>query len=380
MAGKKQHYVPQFLLRNFSLRGADGKISAYRLNEKKHLLRTSVRDQAHENNFYGDPQIEDLFAGLEGEAARIIGAAVREEVLPRARSSDHHALLTFTLAQAFRTRAAADETNAMADRLAKRMMRDVPGLKEHLDAIEITIENAPLHSLGHAAMSFTLASDLRYKLLCNRTPVPFIASDDPAVMYNQFLEPRKKSGSNTGLAVKGLQVFLPLGPKHLLLFFDADVYTVGGRRLTSQRVDVTAEADVRELNLIQAVNAAECLYFNDSIGLREVERLVAKAAKYRPDEKARIIEYQPGSGDPARDGVLLRMFKPDVRTHLRLRCVRLTPQAERYDVGGRLIHRRDPEFCKLHEWFVKGVYAGKYRIGEFNQFLDDVERNGLPAA
>jgi hypothetical protein len=380
MAGKKQHYVPQFLLRNFSTNGADGRISAYRFAEKKYLPRTSIRDQAHENNFYGDPKIENLLAGLEGEAARIIGAAIREEVLPRPWSSDHHALLTFALAQAYRTRAAADETNAMADRLVKRVIRDVPGLKEHLGVIKVTIENAPLYSLGTAAMSFTLASDLRYKLLCNRTAVPFIASDNPAVMYNQFLEPRKTTGSNVGLAVKGLQVFLPLGPKHLLLFFDASVYTVGGRRLASQRVEVTTEADVCEMNMLQAVNAAECLYFNDALSLRDVERLVTKAAKYRHDEKAKILEYQPKSGDIARDGVLLRMFSPDVRVHLRLRCIRLTPHAERYDFGDRLIHHRDPVFCKIYEWFVKGVRAGKYQVGQFNQFLDDIEKNGLPAA
>ena len=218
MAGRKQHYVPQFLLRNFSLREAAGKVSGYRPTERKHLAQMSVRDAAHENNFYGNPQVEDSFAGLEGEASRIIGAAIREEALPSPRSSDHHALLTFTLTQVFRTRAAADETNATADRLARWMMRDV-------------------------------------------------------------------------------------------------------------------------------------------------EALVEKAAKYRRVEKASLLEYQPKSGDPARDGVLPRMFKPDVRTHLRLRCVRLTPHGERYDVGDRPIHHRDPELCKVHEWFVKGVRAGNTRSG-----------------
>lgn len=60
MAGKKQHYVPQFLLRNFSLSGAEGKIAAYRISERKYIPRTSTRDQAHENNFYGNPADELL--------------------------------------------------------------------------------------------------------------------------------------------------------------------------------------------------------------------------------------------------------------------------------------------------------------------------------
>jgi Protein of unknown function (DUF4238) len=380
MVGKKQHYVPQFLLRNFSLHGLDGRISVYRISEGKHLAKTSIRDQAHENNFYGKPHIESSFAGLEGEAARIIGTAIREEVVPPPKSSDHDALLTFTLAQAFRTRAAADETNAMADRLAKRMMKDVPGLKEHLDRFKVTIEDAPLEALGNALIHIDLVRDLRYKLLCNRTAVPFISSDDPAVLYNQFLEPRKKIGSNTGLAVKGLQIFLPIGPKHLVMFFDTDVYTVGGRRLASQRVEVTAEQDVRALNLLQAVNASESVYFNDEITLRDVEGLARRAARYRPDAKASLLEYQPASSDLARDGVLIRMFTPDTRTHLRLGCVRLTPHATRYDFGHRVIHHRDPTICRIHKQFIEGVYAGKYEIGQFGQFLDDFAKRGLPPA
>ena len=53
MAGKKQHYVPQFLLRNFAVDGSEQSVAAYRFGEGRHLPGTKIRNQAHENNFYG---------------------------------------------------------------------------------------------------------------------------------------------------------------------------------------------------------------------------------------------------------------------------------------------------------------------------------------
>ncbi len=325
----------------------------------------------------GYKRIEDLFAGLEGETSRLIKNAITDEILPTPRSSDHDLLLTFVIAQAFRTRQVANETNALADQQAKRMLANVPLFKEHMDKIEITINNAPLYSLRIAAMHIDLTRDLRYKLLCNRTVFPFIISDDPAVLYNQFLDHRKKTGSNTGLAVKGLQLFLPLGPKHLIMFFDADVYTVGGRRLSSLKVEVTDKSDVRELNILQAANAGESLYFNDGYTQQEIETIARKSVKYRNKALAQILEYPPSSGDTAKDGVLLRMFNPDVRTHLRLHCVKLTPQAERYELGERVIHHRDPELCKLHKRFLEAVKVGNYQIGQFQKYLDDIVKGNL---
>jgi hypothetical protein len=372
MAGRKQHYVPQFLLRNFSLKGVGHQVSVYRLNEGKYLPSTAIKGQAHENNFYGRPSVEDEFAKLEGGTSVLIGEAIAHETLPARRSSGHDLLLTFTLAQVFRTREAADATNKFHERFVKRVLRDVPKLKEigALDRVAVKVVDAPLYTLGNALLHIDITRDLAFKLLCNRTATPFIISDDPAVMYNQFLEPRKRDGCNTGLAVKGLQIFLPLGPRHLLVFFDPDVYTVGGKKLASQRVDVEAEEDVRALNLLQAANAGECLYFNDQVALTEVQRLVRKAMPFRPSQKARLDEYDPPAGKVPLEGTLLRMYQPDLRTHLRLRCVKLTPHAEKYQLGRRVIHYRDPLRCKLHKQFLTEVSKGTYTPSEFEKFLD----------
>ncbi|MBX9581503.1 MAG: DUF4238 domain-containing protein [Gemmataceae bacterium] len=248
----------------------------------------------------------------------------------------------------------------------------MPQVAPHLDAVRVVAERSPLHALHPVAECLDLALDLAVKVLCNRTRVPFVLSDHPAVLYNQFLEPRKRVGSNTGITAKGLQLFVPIGPWHQLLFFDRDVYTVGGRRLASRRVEVTAEADVEGLNLLQAVNAGDCLYHNGILPAARVERLARRAAKFRNAERACAIRYEPASGDLRNDGVLLRMFERDVRTRLDLRCVRLTPEAKRYDLGDRVIHRRNPLVCRLHRDYRRRVKAGEREPGKFGEFLRDV--------
>lgn len=349
MAGKRQHFVPQFLLRNFHVAGSDRAIAVYRLSDRRHLPKTSVKDQAHENHFYGVGQVEDDFARMEGATGVLMDAAVRDGTLPDLRSSGHHLLVTFAVLQAYRTRAAAEATSEFAARFAEQVLRMHPDIAPHLNDIRIVAERSPLHALQPAAECLDLALDLAVKLLCNRTRLPFVLSDHPAVFYNQFLEPRKRVGSNTGITAKGLQLFLPIGPRHLLLFYDRDVYTVGGRRLTSRRVEVTSESDIEGMNLLQAVSAGDCLYHNGELRPGEIERLAGRAAKFRATEKASTIRYEPASGDFRNDGVLIRLFEPDVRTRLDLRCVRLTPEAERYDLGDRMIHRRNPLVCRLHD-------------------------------
>ena len=50
---KKQHYVPQFLLRNFAI-GQKSKAKLWVLDKRKgNVYQSSVHDVAHENLFYG---------------------------------------------------------------------------------------------------------------------------------------------------------------------------------------------------------------------------------------------------------------------------------------------------------------------------------------
>ena len=79
---KKQHYVPQFLLRRFcSSRRKAGKI--WVLDKKKAaVFPASVRDVAHENSFYEyhddevDVELEGLMQNIDSIGSRIISKII----------------------------------------------------------------------------------------------------------------------------------------------------------------------------------------------------------------------------------------------------------------------------------------------------------------
>ena len=64
--------------------------------------------------------------------------------------------------------------------------------------------------------------NLKWRLLINNTNLPFIISDNPVCLYNQFAE--KRHCSLCGLALSGLQVFYPLTPHLGMFYFDGDIY------------------------------------------------------------------------------------------------------------------------------------------------------------
>ena len=119
MASKKQHYVPQFLLRQFAVPGSGNQIAVYRITADQFIPQTSIRDQAHENYFYGIPQVDEGLTDLESKAAPIITEVLKKHELPPYLSNGYHILQMFTLLQAYRTRQAADERNEYSDKFFK---------------------------------------------------------------------------------------------------------------------------------------------------------------------------------------------------------------------------------------------------------------------
>lgn len=366
---KKQHYVPQFYLRGFACGRSRRQIGLYHLPSDRYVAVAPLRTQAYENDFYGDVEIEDYLSRLEGRASTIITNIVERELLPERLSKDHHALVTFVLFQRFRTTHAASALEELADKGVKNIISHDPEVKDHLDKFRIRLKNPASLCMSRAAESNHMMWDLRYKVFRNRTSQPFITSDNPVVFYNQFMEHRNPSVSNTGIACKGLQVFLPLDPRHHIVFYDAAVYQVGGRRLDPVFVDLSLEEDVFSLNVLQAVNANEHVYFTESLKPSVVRDIVARCRRFRRPHKVRVREFEAGADESGRRRSFLVAEMAEVRAALKLHPVRILAAAQAYDIGRRLLHVRDPVIAGKHEEFIGLVRAGKYGPDEFPEFL-----------
>lgn len=159
---KRQHYVPQFVLRNFSGDGAT--VRAHVLESARTIDGAPIKGQCAESYFYGQqPDMENAFAESEAKVATFVRAVASgdlsaftgeyrsafalEELEDWRRLQAHplYAVREFVFFQAHRTLASAQSFTNAADREAKWWLRRDPHLimqqpevLEHLDDVVIS--------------------------------------------------------------------------------------------------------------------------------------------------------------------------------------------------------------------------------------------------
>ena len=123
------------------------------------------------------------------------------------------------------------------------------------------IKNAVLLAMRTYADMMSAVDDVKVCLIRNRTKVPFITSDDPAVLTNRwYLEDERINGRSFGLQSSGLLALLPLTPRLLFVAYDGDVYTVPHEHGFAE---IRREEDARAFNQHQILNCFANVYLHD---------------------------------------------------------------------------------------------------------------------
>jgi hypothetical protein len=168
-----------------------------------------------------------------------------------------------------------------------------------LDRYQIVYDNPQMMNLYHASSTIPILWDLGLKFIVNNHVTEFVISDNPVVLYNQFLEQHPKFGNQdgiTGLALKGLQIFLPISPRVCALFYDPQVYKIGA----ADKVSVgLSKKDVSNLNLLQMMNASKCVYARSFSEVKEIQnqaRVVEKSRNGRVPKVRNIPGRDLGDG------------------------------------------------------------------------------------
>jgi hypothetical protein len=168
-----------------------------------------------------------------------------------------------------------------------------PGLtekeKEDLDSVTYGYDHGVFLSLKISKTFIRYIDDLKMLLVAAPRGSGFITSDNPVALYNQYCEGVQGMGV-VGANNTGLQIFVPLSPSLLFIFYDGAIY----RTLNEGPNGVVAEissSDVDQLNLFQVVNAEENLLFNDTTPVNYVKRLVRGGAKFRLTQSPQVHEY-----------------------------------------------------------------------------------------
>lgn len=249
-AHKNQHYTPRCLLKPFTLNGGGKAINLYTLRKDKLVSDAPVKNQCSRNYFYGDDLVlENTLAEIEGPYSKMLGRVIAQTET----QEDMSNLLFFMHLQLRRTDMAIRRFSAMQQGL----FREVFGDDEPENAPESFNIQSSLQSCVELHETLT---DLKPRIVVNRTALPFVICDDPAVLANRFANQRLKQ-RDYGLHSSGLMLTMPLTRHLAVLAYDGNVYTAPN--LADSRIVLKKDSDVEAFNELQFLKASASIFFDD---------------------------------------------------------------------------------------------------------------------
>lgn len=287
---KKQHYVPQFYFRLFSEDGHT--INMFNLKRMQMLFNRAFKNFCKEDYFYSrNTELESEFSSLESKCSDCIRKIIQEKQIGKLSQKEYFFLLLFVLFQQSRTKLfkseVKEQTQAFVENIMKPFALHHPeakklGITEKIfEENKITLPSDHLYSILQHLLAVPLINDLIPVIVENITSKNFIFSDAPVIFYNKFFKD-KRNNALLGFQSAGLQIFIPLNNKILLLFYDSEFYDFSG---SSNTFVITNENDIDSLNSLQIVNCDENIYFSYKKDVKYIENLhldITKGGTHKP--------------------------------------------------------------------------------------------------
>jgi hypothetical protein len=283
---KNQHYVPQCLLKNFSVKHKkdDYRINIFDVTKKTTRFNQSTKEVFSQNFFYDkDNKVEQFLSNKIEDKAAIEIANIIEGDLCQIKDFST-TLLKFISVQLYRTPEAISQPLEFINSFFK------PLAMQHVQAKGYDLEQAQeaisgLRLLPKDIRSFRsrlalqgilaskLLEDLKFHLIINNSDVEFFISDHPVNQYN-WLYRDLDSTSATALTARGVQIFMPISADKLICLYDPKVYKYGNKNDWSTAT--TNNKDVIILNELQAINTSSVIGFKSRTMESEVVRLATR--------------------------------------------------------------------------------------------------------
>lgn len=255
---RRQHYVPQNYLREFSSDGES--IGVFLVDSGKCIDKAPINSQAQESYFYGkDLELEKQLSDLES-----LLADNRKAIFTNSQNKlslyQREVLYQDMMLQLSRTKHMANLYEEIATANARRIWRHCNDelVRNHADDFGIKLDNPIIAPMALLLQNLTMCLDLEFKVLRNKTEIPFVTSDCPVCVYSQFFEAHRRYHS--GLKSTGEQLYYPLSPSFAVLYYDRNVYKAKFRK--RNYLDIADDSDVNHLNGLVCASANKCVYYN----------------------------------------------------------------------------------------------------------------------
>lgn len=330
---KIQHFVPQFFQRYFSHENNGKTIGMFNIESGVFKASVPIRTQSYKDYFYGKSgELETWLSELESKSAPIFRAMWEKEQLPVYKSAEHLDMVHFALILDLRNPLRFNLLEDLATLISntKSSIREgniptnlIPKFKE------LQTERGKLSSLTSAHLLVPELLDLKFKLIRNKTAKPFIISDNPLIMYNQFLEKRNWNFmSNSDYGLKGLQMFLPVNDQYVLMIYDSEIYKVGNKK--DKIIDMDDEKCIDQLNILQILNSSNIVNFNHCASEYYIQTLVDKSKRFKKANEAfiKVHPIKEKSSDSEANIQINELGMTNLETNLNIQKVKFTTKSK----------------------------------------------------
>lgn len=338
---RKQHYIPKFYLRNFSINGNGKQIGVFNSGTSVFIPGAKLKTQGCSPFFYGkDGKIENVLADIESEAAPLLMEIINTKNVPRHGSDEFFRTLYFVTLMDLRNPTESTGILESGEKLRETLHEMSAGRIEIEPGKMMNKEEAIKIALSHVNMCYEACVDLKLKLLINNTSVPFLTSDNPVVKYNQFLEQKKWNGGMTGYGLVGLQIFWPLNPNLILLFYDMATYKIGNKRDNTLLIENSQEVD--QINLLQMLNCDSLLFFNQNVAKAYLEKLSSTSARFTKANRpvSEIFPLIIKTPEGQRQEKVIRKGETDCKVGLKISNINFSKKGKNYQFTDRAAQLR----------------------------------------
>lgn len=252
---KKQHYVPQFYMRQFA--NNNGKFSIYHIKNEKCVEEVPYNNQCYKDYYYGNDGIwEERLSAMETKWAIVIKKILANDILVE---EDFQLIKQFALYQRQRTYAEGEYVKQGRKEIlieCGKMLYANKGWLFDDEAKRICEERAteevtPAENLENAVNLTKYLEDLSVLIINYKTNRELVSSDTPVIIINPFHK------YTIGYGCMGIVLFFPVSRHKLAVIYDSKIYS---RFKNNQYTDIYDESEVYNLNAFQYISAEKILF------------------------------------------------------------------------------------------------------------------------
>ncbi|QXA06294.1 DUF4238 domain-containing protein [Acinetobacter pittii] len=256
---KNQHFVPQCYLRSFSLQ-KDTKarsISLFNLRSHRLFENAPIKNQCSKDYFYGkDLKIEKALHEYEGSYSNLL-QTIQQNPTYQLTEKDKKCLINFWFVQYIRT-----EYYIKESLLSFQKFVENNEIQEHIDNNILNQYETTKMIMKNMHIGFHLLDDLTCILIKNYTEVPFITSDNPAILTNRYYFKKDLlKYFSFGLNSMGTLLILPISPNYCFLAYDKKVYSIPHHK---NILKIKKDKDIEIINQFQIINCNYNIYLSST--------------------------------------------------------------------------------------------------------------------